>query len=182
MGLGADRHRQARERRGSQLPAGALGREACAALKAKIAAAEPEMARVHEPQRRAPLSRPRRRLRRAGRAHRPPPVAPAFALPSRGLELGEQHALVASARGQGGQRSGPRRRLKPGRSRTRAAARPRAPQSRAELARGWADLTTTRKKSRLRFHGSRDATRRRAAPAANRKAWVHAAALGKLGL
>ena len=82
-----------------QLPPGALGREACAALEAKISGRRAGMARLHEPRRRAPLSRPGRRLRRTARADRAnPPVAPAFALADRGLELGEQQALVASAR------------------------------------------------------------------------------------
>ena len=42
MGLGAHRHRQARERHGSRVAAGRAWRGACAALEAKIMAAEPE--------------------------------------------------------------------------------------------------------------------------------------------
>ena len=72
-----------------ELPAGALGPDACAALKAKITAAEPEwLAFTSLTAGRRYLGR-RRRLRRAARAHRPnPPVAPAFAIADRGLELG----------------------------------------------------------------------------------------------
>src|SRR5579863_7779387 len=63
------------------------------------------MARFREPGRRAPVSGPRRRLRRAGRAHRPnPAMDPAFAVADRGLELGEQRALVAQTRTRRGVR------------------------------------------------------------------------------
>ena len=81
-----------------ELPSGALGREACAGAQGEDHRRGADLARVHEPHRRAPLSRPRRRLRRAARAHRPnPPLAPAFAIANCGLELGEQRALVADA-------------------------------------------------------------------------------------
>ena len=81
-----------------ELPSGALGRDACAALEAKIKAVEPEVARIHEPHCRAPVSQARGQLWRTGGAHRPnPPLAPAVAIANRGMELGEQHALVADA-------------------------------------------------------------------------------------
>ena len=60
------------------------------------------LARLHEPRGRAPLSRPRRQLRRATRADRPnPPLAPPLAIAQRRMELAEQHALVARARRRG---------------------------------------------------------------------------------
>ena len=43
MGLGPDRHRQARQRHGPGTAAGRLGRQACAEIEAKIAAAAPEL-------------------------------------------------------------------------------------------------------------------------------------------
>ena len=85
-----------------ELPAGALGREACAALEARITAAEPEWLAFTSSRRRAPISGAGRRLRRTARAHRPnPPMAPAFAVADCRLELGSQHALVADARRRG---------------------------------------------------------------------------------
>ncbi len=85
-----------------ELPAGALGADACVALKAKITAAAPGWLAFTSSHRRAPVSRSRRRIRRAARAHRPdPPMAPPFAVANRRLELGEQQALVAGARGRG---------------------------------------------------------------------------------
>ena len=81
-----------------ELPAGALGREACAALEAKITAAEPEWLAFTS------LTAGRRYLgRAAGFGEQPeriganPPMAPAFAIADRRLELGPQHALVADA-------------------------------------------------------------------------------------
>ena len=85
-----------------ELPSGALGREAGAALKAKIMGTEPRWLAFTSLTAGRRISRPRRRLRRAARAHWPnPPMAPAVAVADRGLELGEQQALVADARRRG---------------------------------------------------------------------------------
>ena len=91
-----------------ELPPGALGREACAALTAKISAADPKLLAFTS------LTAGRRYLGRAAgfgeqrRAHRPNPrLAPAVAIADRGLELGEQHALVADARRPGGTKRAP---------------------------------------------------------------------------
>ena len=83
-----------------ELPPGALGRQACAELKAKIEAAEPKwLAFTSLAAGRRYLGRPRR-LRRTARAHwRNPRLAPAVALADSGLELGQAQALVANARG-----------------------------------------------------------------------------------
>ena len=85
-----------------ELPPGAVGREACAELKAKIEAAEPKWLAFTS------LAAGRRYLGGAAdfgeqpeRIGRNPGVAPALALAGRGLELGKAQALVAGARGRG---------------------------------------------------------------------------------
>ena len=85
-----------------ELPAGALGRDACAALAAKIAAAEPEWLAFTS------LTAGRRYLgRAAGFGEQPERIGRTrlwllpSPIPDRGLELGAQHALVAKARGRG---------------------------------------------------------------------------------
>ena len=107
-----------------ELPAGALGREACAALEAKIAAAEPEWLAFTS------LTAGRRYLgRAAGFGEQGERIGRTrlWLLPSPSPTAGWNWESNAhwwrSARGQGGYGSGQPRRPKPGRSRT---ARPRA--------------------------------------------------------
>ena len=72
-----------------ELPAGALGARGLRGAQGEDRSRRAGVARLHQPRRRAPISRPRRFLRRAARAHRPnPPLAPAVALADRRLELG----------------------------------------------------------------------------------------------
>ena len=108
MGPGADRPRQARERHGSRPARGrARGRGLRGASAAKIEAAAPDLARVHEPRRRAPIPQARRSLRRAGGADRREPESGSCPSPSptAALELERQPALVAQARRGGGRRA-----------------------------------------------------------------------------
>ena len=87
------------------LPADALGRAACASdggEDPRLRAGDP---RLHQPDRRSPLSAPRRRFRRtAGDDRRDPHLAAAVAVAGGELELGGQCEMVARAR-DGGRRA-----------------------------------------------------------------------------
>ena len=85
-----------------ELPSGALGREAVRGAEGEDHEHEPRWLAFTSLTAGRRISGPRRGLRRAARAHWPnPPLGPAFAIADRGLELGEQQALVADARRRG---------------------------------------------------------------------------------
>ena len=82
-----------------ELPAGSLGRLACAALRANILRCQPAMLAFAESHRRAALSPARGRFRRAARDdRRHAHLAASLALAGGELELARERAVVAGAR------------------------------------------------------------------------------------